>query len=282
MVLHKAKNIFDIGRGWAHFRSWSFQERRPPKVRPPDRGPASLPPCAHPGGSQLPTGASWAPSSQLLPLAFSPLQHDAGENAPRAVDPTKTPAHSPLHSYLAILPGTQEPSGYQAELPNHRGWRAGLSNKGCNGEQEVGGPHRQLPTPSSRDPSHFRVGERARLACDPRTNLEQHLSLWRLWSTRLRGSYASSNVPGGLGVQERPSKTPPFTPLQDVTCGLTMGGDPRGPFVGQATQTQPGCLLFRVPGELRKGLCPHTMPSGAGGWSSGSPGGSLGRRKIWP
>ena len=124
MVLHKAKNIFDIGRGWAHFRSWSFQERRPPKVRPPDRGPASLPPCAHPGGSQLPTGASWAPSSQLLPLAFSPLQHDAGENAPRAVDPTKTPAHSPLHSYLAILPGTQEPSGYQAELPNHRGWPA--------------------------------------------------------------------------------------------------------------------------------------------------------------
>ena len=167
-------------------------------------------------------------------------------------------------------------------FPNHRGWRAGLSNKGCNGEQEVGGPHRQLPTPSSRDPSHFRVGERARLACDPRTNLEQHLSLWRLWSTRLRGSYASSNVPGGLGVQERPSKTPPFTPLQDVTCGLTMGGDPRGPFVGQATQTRPGCLLFRIPGELRKGLCPHTMPSGAGGWSSGSPGGSLGRRKIWP
>ena len=134
------------------------------------------------------------------------------------MDPTKTPAHSPLHSYLAVLPGTQEPSGYQAEIPNHRGWRAGLSNKGCNGEQEVEGAHRQLPprlaeTLLTSEWLRCSAGERARLACDPRTNLEQHLSLWRLWSTRLRGGYASSNVPGGLGVQERPSKTPlhPFT-----------------------------------------------------------------------
>lgn len=84
------------------------------------------------------------------------------------------------------------------------------------------------------------------MACDPRTNLGQHLSLWRPWSRRLRVGRASSNVPGGWGCRRGPLR-PPFTPLQDVTCSLTRGGDPRGGFVGQATQTRPGC--------------PHTMPS---------------------
>ena len=219
MVLHKAKHIFDVGRGWAHFRSWSFQEKRSPKVRPPDRGPASLPPCAHPGGSQLPTGASWAPSSQLLPLAFSPLQHDAGENGPRAVDPTKTPAHSPLHSYLAVLPGTQEPSGYQAEIPNHRGWRAGLSNKGCNGEQEVGGGSQATPAPSSRDPSHFRVAEmlsRKREPAWPVTPEQTWNSIFLCGGFGARVLGAAMQVPmfpGGWGCRRGPLRPPlhPFT-----------------------------------------------------------------------
>lgn len=51
------------------------------------------------------------------------------------------------------------------------------------------------------------------------------------------GRRASSNVPG-VGRRERPSKTPlPLHLFAGVTCGLT----PPGPFVGQATQTRPGC-----------------------------------------
>ncbi|CAN0035772.1 unnamed protein product [Rangifer tarandus platyrhynchus] len=89
--------------------------------------------------------------SQLSP-AFRPSlprgqpQHDAGENGPGAVDLTKTPAHSALRSYLAVLPCTQEPSGYQAELPNHRGWRAGLS-KGATGSKKLEGSQAKASQP---------------------------------------------------------------------------------------------------------------------------------------
>lgn len=149
------------GGGVVHFRSWSFQERRPPKVRPPDRGPASLLPVPTLEAPNCQQGPPGLPSSQLLPLALSPLQHDAGENGPPAVDLTKTPAHSPLRSYLAVLPCTQEPRGYQAEFPNHRGWRAGLS-KGATGSKKLEDSQAkasQPRLPSSRDPSHLRVAE---------------------------------------------------------------------------------------------------------------------------
>ena len=130
--------------GVVHFRSWSFQERRPPKVRPPDCGPASLLPVPTLEAPNCQQGPPGLPSSQLLPLALSPRQHDAGENGPRAVDLTKTPAHSPLRSYLAVLPCTQEPRGYQ--LPNHRGWRAGLS-KGAAGSKKLEGSQAKASQP---------------------------------------------------------------------------------------------------------------------------------------
>ena len=98
--------------------------------------------------------------------------------------------------------------------PTTEGGELACQIQGATGSKKLGGTHRQLPprlaeTLLTSEWLRCSAGERARLACDPRTNLEQHLSLWRLWSTRLRGGYASSNVPGGLGVQERPSKTPP-------------------------------------------------------------------------
>lgn len=94
----------------------------------------------------------------------------------------------------------------------------------------------------------------SRQACDPRTNLEQHL-LWRLWSMRLR---VAVQVPMFLGVgsagEARRHRLP--SPLYRK-CNLRP--DPPGPFVGQATQTR-----LAVGAGLRL-LGPF-----------------LGRRKIWP
>lgn len=85
LVLHKAKHIFDVGRLGVHFRSWSFQERRPPKVRPPDHGPASLPPCAHLEAPNCQQGPPGLPVLSSCHWHFHPcsitlgrMDHDCG------------------------------------------------------------------------------------------------------------------------------------------------------------------------------------------------------------